>query len=102
MRVSTCSSKTKRKTKGNGTMAELRFWLAGSLIVCAGLGCAQSKSPASSSETHFLMRCTDDCGEGLQCICGVCSAPCERNDSCAALPGNATCHDSTSECGAAE
>jgi hypothetical protein len=70
----------------------LRFlsWLV--LLALWLLSCGQSSSPRAGSETHFLMDCTDaGCGDGLQCICGVCSTPCVQLDDCRALSGAAAC-----------
>ncbi|HMI91589.1 MAG TPA: hypothetical protein VK509_09520, partial [Polyangiales bacterium] len=54
--------------------------------------CADSRDPAGSSETHFLLRCSDDsCGPGLQCVCGTCSKPCSADAVCAPLADDARC-----------
>jgi hypothetical protein len=60
---------------------------------CVLTGCAQSRGPnAGSSETHFLLRCSDDsCGDGLSCICGVCSKRCSSDTSCGELSSEASC-----------
>jgi hypothetical protein len=54
------------------------------------LGCAKSNT-AYSGETHFMAVCDEECGAGLECICGVCTRPCERDRECASLYADATC-----------
>src|SRR5690349_3920162 len=76
------------------------IWLIGLLVTSAWLGCAQTRPPSESSETHFLMRCDQSCEDGLECICGTCSLPCEKDDACNSLPGAAQCLDSARDCSA--
>jgi hypothetical protein len=70
-------------------------WARG-VLVSVALGvlraCSVSESP-SDSETHFLQGCASDCGD-LQCICGVCTRPCEP--SCSALSDVASCRGAES------
>jgi len=62
------------------------------LVLAGGCGLIGMPSEATSeSETHFLMRCEDRCGEGLTCVCGICTQPCESNDGCTALSALAEC-----------
>lgn len=60
-------------------------------------GCGREDAGGDNSETHFLSRCTDTCGGGLECICGVCTKKCTAESACGALDPSATCEDS---CGA--
>lgn len=53
----------------------------------------------SETETHFLLGCVRTCGDGLSCICDVCTEPCTSDDACAALPGGASCIAIPSACG---
>lgn len=48
-----------------------------------------------SGETHFLYSCEDECPGQLECLCGVCSKPCDDDASCSSLSERATCvvHD---------
>lgn len=48
-----------------------------------------------SGETHFLYSCEDECPGQLECLCGVCSKPCDDDASCSSLGERATCvvHD---------
>src|SRR5688572_3560953 len=45
----------------------------------------------SESETHFLELCQDQCGAGLECICGICSKTCDSVDPCRVLAARASC-----------
>lgn len=76
------------------------LWLS---FACVALGaCAKtSTSSGGSSETHFLMSCDADCGAGLECVCGVCTEPCDSNDACAALNDAASCQAAANGCGSA-
>jgi hypothetical protein len=58
--------------------------------------CAKSNTMGGSSETHFLALCDDSsCGEGLSCVCGVCTVICGDNDRCDELNGAASCRTPT-------
>ncbi|WP_437722825.1 alpha/beta hydrolase family esterase [Sorangium sp. So ce861] len=52
---------------------------------CRGLG------PQTGSETNFLRSCDASCGDGLSCICGVCTRACSAESQCAALSSGAEC-----------
>ncbi|WP_437333828.1 alpha/beta hydrolase family esterase [Sorangium sp. So ce394] len=52
---------------------------------CKGLG------PQTGSETNFLTSCDAGCGDGLACICGVCTRACSAEGECAALASGAQC-----------
>lgn len=72
-------------------------------LLAFGVACSDSHpQEATDSETHFLEYCGEgECGEGLSCICGVCTASCEQDAACAGLPGDAQCVESGEEaCGA--
>ncbi|WP_437621020.1 hypothetical protein [Sorangium sp. So ce1151] len=47
--------------------------------------------PQTGSETNFLTSCDASCGDGLACICGVCTQACSVADECAALASGAEC-----------
>lgn len=53
-----------------------------------GVSCAPSE-PQTGSQTNWLLLCSsaNDCG-GLECLCGVCTAPCAETSDCAAAPGS--------------
>lgn len=53
--------------------------------------CYVHQSPPTDTETHFLKSCTEDCGDGLICLCGVCTRVCENNDICEAQASGAVC-----------
>lgn len=70
----------------------LRLLLPLSVVLLLLASCGQTSSPQAGSETHFLMSCSDSsCGEGMQCICGVCSKPCVEASDCSALSEAASC-----------
>lgn len=57
-------------------------------------GCRRTDpGPTTGSETHFLSWCSssESCGEGLECVCGVCSKSCSDASSCAELAPTAEC-----------
>jgi hypothetical protein len=61
------------------------------LLAC---GCdGEATGPTAGSETHFLSWCSSagSCGEGLDCLCGVCTASCSATASCASLAASAEC-----------
>ncbi len=49
--------------------------------------------PTVGSETHFLSRCVDgdSCGDGLECLCGVCTSACSDASDCRGLAATAAC-----------
>jgi len=57
-------------------------------LLCA---CAKSSDPAQGSQTHFLVECESSCPSPLECVCGVCTTPCDDNDACAMLSSEAQC-----------
>lgn len=60
------------------------------------LGACGETTAGGDSETHFLATCTDKCGGGLSCICGVCTKPCDDANACGGLSEQATCEASCS------
>lgn len=65
------------------------------LSACALASCSQSHTDPEvpDSETHFLASCESSCPADLACICGVCTAPCQRDADCTGLSSDATCQD---------
>jgi hypothetical protein len=62
---------------------------------------ARSAENGTDSSTHWLSSCTDanDCGGGLECICGTCTKACGADSACESLDtDDAVCVDSV--CGA--
>jgi hypothetical protein len=43
------------------------------------------------SETHFLRDCAAGCGDGFECLCGVCTQGCFEDASCKSLDPGASC-----------
>jgi hypothetical protein len=64
------------------------------MICCAlALACEPGgNGQGTDSQTNWLQSCQIDeqCGGGLSCVCGVCTAVCGEDAACASLPG-ATC-----------
>ncbi|HEX6245671.1 MAG TPA: hypothetical protein VFZ61_32325, partial [Polyangiales bacterium] len=56
-------------------------------------GCVSSREPNGfGGESHFLRHCDDECGQGLDCIQGVCTRGCVVGKaSCGDLGSGATC-----------
>ena len=54
------------------------------------LGCGKTSSE-ESGETHFLSYCTGSCGDGYECLCGVCTKLCDSTAACSAEAASATC-----------
>lgn len=68
----------------------LRWSALLSLVVLAA--CLDGTSDAHvGSESHFLSTCDDTCPDGLSCICGICSVPCDSSSDCAGLPLGSQC-----------
>ena len=64
-------------------------------------GCGGMLTPTMGGESHFLRICTSDCGDGLDCISGVCTRGCVvNNDGCHELDAQAECTDQSIEPGA--
>ncbi len=63
----------------------LAAWVAGAILSLAS--CRSAESP-TGGETHFLKRClgSESCGEGISCVCGVCTRPCAEAAECDGLP----------------
>ena len=67
-------------------------------------GCEGAGIQTIGGETHFLRACdsaagADQCGEGLACLCNVCTVTCDEQSTCAGYP-DAVCVSATAKCGA--
>jgi hypothetical protein len=65
-----------------GRSARLWFLLGAALLVSS---CASEPDDPTGGETHFLTRCdpnAQSCGDGLSCLCGVCTVPCSEHTTC--------------------
>jgi hypothetical protein len=74
----------------------LRSWPSALLFLllasAAGEACqARALGGTEGSQTHFLRSCSTECEDGLDCVCGVCTRPCELDLDCAELDAGATC-----------
>jgi O-glycosyl hydrolase len=65
--------------------------LATCLLLAGWLGGCEPPEPGPQGDSHtnWLRSCESDteCGT-LQCLCGVCTAPCSTDDACSAAPGS--------------
>jgi hypothetical protein len=79
-----------------GWALALAVW--GSLAVVASCG-GRAHVDGTDSNTHWLKECDSDdqCGP-LSCICGVCTAACEKTNDCARFGAKAAC-DMPAGCG---
>jgi hypothetical protein len=81
------------KTKGR-----MRYVLVGLLLIACG---GVLSKPQGGGESHFLERCVDDCGGGLECVADVCTRGCLVGESsCTDLLPAAICTDQSIEPGA--
>lgn len=66
--------------------------IAGAMLTAVVAACgAETQGP--DSNTNWLSRCVTDahCGEGLSCICNVCTVVCDDDDTCAPAGSSAAC-----------
>jgi len=63
------------------------------LAVTACTDDKRSGDPHVDSQTHWLISCQDNatCGDGLSCLCGVCTLACDRDSACAPTDGATAC-----------
>ncbi len=68
----------------------MRF--ASVLLALTLAACSPSNSPQTGSQTNWLKSCVSsvECGVGLECVCGACTATCLSDPACADLP-DASC-----------
>lgn len=70
------------------------------LFALAAAACGAASADTSfGSETHFLVRCSAECGGGLECIDGVCTRSCVDDAECTPLSGAASCLPAASGAG---
>lgn len=91
--------------RGSTRWKTLALWLAGAMLALSS--CTTAESP-TGGETHFLAHCSGSaaCGEGLSCVCGVCTRPCTDAAECRGLPAaecvtlvdSAVCPAARSQC----
>ena len=62
-------------------------------VTIFALACFDSHSTKVEGETNWLRICENgaDCGDGLTCICGVCTRSCESDRECGDLPADPEC-----------
>lgn len=71
-------------------MKTLHLATLATLLLVAGCSDSNDADPATSSQSHWLISCDADaaCGDGLSCLCGVCTVTCEDGDACGGPDGN--------------
>jgi len=74
-------------------------------LLLLALACQDASADPVGGETHFLSVCdasapADTCGEGLTCLCDVCTVACDAAHACPALAGVA-CVGTGAACSAA-
>ncbi|HLV20413.1 MAG TPA: hypothetical protein VKZ49_06020 [Polyangiaceae bacterium] len=71
------------------------------VLLAGACGGSVTGKPVTGGESHFLTRCQGACGDGLDCISGVCTRGClvENPASCGNLAAAATCTDQSIEPG---
>jgi polyhydroxybutyrate depolymerase len=63
-------------------------WLACfAAITCKGA----MDEPRAGSETNFLKHCNGTCGDGLACLCGICTKACTGTNECSEFAENTQC-----------
>jgi hypothetical protein len=83
--------------RGLGWACGLAFAVASAVAGCGG----HTDGPIGGSESHFLAYCVDVCGDGLDCIAGVCTRGCVvEEDDCTDLAPRAECTSDSIEPGA--
>jgi polyhydroxybutyrate depolymerase len=67
--------------------------LLGVVCLFVIIPCCKSdpQDPQTGTETNFLGHCDGTCGEGLTCLCGVCTKACTGANECAPLGASALC-----------
>ena len=80
------------------TKARGARWLA---LAFVAYGCNSDMSVSrNTGESHFLDYCDSSCGDGLDCISGVCTRGClVAENGCGDLAVEATCTDQSIEPG---
>lgn len=75
-------------TLGYRTLLELAA--LGAIALCS---CAETTQNHQDKNTNWLMACeaTGECGDGLECVCGLCTRVCEETAQCGALGELAVC-----------
>jgi hypothetical protein len=58
--------------------------ISGALLAFSFAACAKSTQPLPNKNTNWLEHCEsdDECGEALECRCGICTVTCERDATC--------------------
>lgn len=65
--------------------------LCAAFVLGGVVACGAAVDPIQGSETHFLARCSAECGGGLECIAGVCTRACQTDTECTSLSAAALC-----------
>ena len=89
------SEMSTRQTKGTRAGACIASL---ALLLLAASGCSKSRQ-ATNGNTNWLHACTESvqCGEGAQCVCGVCTRECEATAECGGELAGTSCQDTSSQ-----
>jgi hypothetical protein len=88
-----------RKRSMNGLKTRALFLLGALSLLGLTLSACGKSDTAESGETHFLSFCDDDeCGDGMTCVCGVCTTECTDSSDCGGLASGARCRTLSQTC----
>ncbi len=88
-------------------MWQTRFTLALAVALVAASSCSTSHEPVVvDTNSNWLKRCDSSvqCGEGLSCVCSICTERCRQKEDCEAYSSEAVCESAADvafadECG---
>ena len=70
----------------------LRGFMQTILAATLLIACSAAHGPSADSKSNWLSVCTKAaCGEGLTCVCGVCTTGCDGEDACTGESVDAMC-----------
>lgn len=67
----------------------LRLSIGMGLVLGVTAACGESAGPRTGGNSNWLTLCStdEDCGGDHDCVCGVCTPPCDSSASCSGLDG---------------
>lgn len=83
-------------------LSNIMLAVAGAGLALAVGGCSPAGSRSTDSESHWFVSCNTDaaCSAELQCLCGVCTRPCDTDGECAGATGQCLETGAVDACGA--